>query len=102
MDSSEMDYYMEDVPHKVAQLRANELGLYDMTGNVQEWCNDWADDAPGPKQVTDPVGSAAGSEKWCVVVIVTPHGMEVPKPSIPVMCSTVRLMTLVQPVPVSE
>ena len=64
MDSSEMDYYMEDVPHKVAQLRANELGLYDMTGNVQEWCNDWADDAPySPNQVTDPVGSAAGSEK---------------------------------------
>ena len=45
--------------HPVGKLRANELGIYDMSGNVSEWCYDWYGKYSSDSQ-TDPVGPGSG------------------------------------------
>ncbi len=46
----------------VATKMANPFGLYDINGNVSEWCNDWSSTYPSAT-VSDPIGDPTGTSR---------------------------------------
>lgn len=72
-DLNDVAWYRDNIPsqeegsavyetQRVGLKKPNELGLYDMSGNVLEWCQDWFDYYSGEPQI-NPLGPATGIER---------------------------------------
>jgi formylglycine-generating enzyme required for sulfatase activity len=64
---NQVGWYNENsggISHDVGQKSPNELGIYDMSGNIWEWVQDWKGDYTEDDQV-NPKGPETGIERVC-------------------------------------
>ena len=62
---SDVAWYLDnsgEKTHAVGTKQPNELGIYDMSGNVYEWCQDWKGSYSSSSQV-NPTGANSGSTR---------------------------------------
>ena len=71
-----------DKTHEVGTKQANKYGIYDMSGNVWEWCWDWYDGST-PSGGQDPAGAASGGDRvvrggsWGIVAVYAARAFRV-------------------------
>ncbi len=70
LNLDEMGWYCinsDNTTHPVSQKKANDWGLFDMHGNVQEWCQDIWSDSHQTAPVIDPTGPSDGNDTYRVI-----------------------------------
>jgi sulfatase modifying factor 1 len=61
---NDVGWFSQSKAQPIRQKNSNELGIYDLSGNVSEWCFDWYDQGYYAKSPTqNPTGPITGNEK---------------------------------------